>query len=51
MYIVDDTTGDSWVLETEGGPNGYVNDEFQSLYGYSIGNFGSPPGAPFMDDL
>jgi hypothetical protein len=51
VYLVDDTSSDSWVLETEQGPAGDVPTEFETLYGYSIGTFAAPAGAAFMADM
>jgi hypothetical protein len=48
-YVVDDVYANGWGLCVEQGPNGFVGDEFKSLYGSSL----SQPRAtdPFMADL
>lgn len=48
-YLDDDTYSNSWALDTEQGPNGRVQDEFYSLYGYSMVHPAS--GSAFMNDM
>jgi hypothetical protein len=46
-YLVDDVGANGWAFDTETGPNGHVQDEFQTLYGYSLDH----PTGPFMNDM
>ena len=48
-YVVDSTSWDAWGLTPEQGPDGKVEDEFQSAYGYSMSQFGT--GSAWSQDI